>query len=420
MKKYMKQIVSWMCALLMTLSMAVPALAADSNDGVVNPSPSTGTAVALKENKEIYITGVKIYPSKVISNGKVELYIIYNEEAKLEEKGSDYVTDAIITLKNSDGNIVEISIKNEYGKQVYDKYHFYRNGNVNLSSLGLTEGTYDVVSAKLIFKDGTCSYKIADEFTDKEHVNERKLEVVSNIESVAGSTPIYKDESNATVNASDVAVKLNLMNDDTYNSVIKNSGFTINDSDKTNCFDISLKNKNTGFPVKLEGGKVKVRVPKYNNSNYTPSKYNVTVYHIITNADGSQKAVVVPSVWPENVGYIEITADSFSPYVVVYKAKTGTITNPVNPVQPVNPANPANPADPDDDDDDDNTSTVVASQNNSNNTTGSSNSTSAAGTTDATNKAPKTGDKTPLAALLFVMTCGGAICAVSVKKMLAR
>lgn len=415
MKKYMKQITSWMCALLMTLSMAVPALAADTNDGVANPSPSTSTAVALKENKEIYVTGAKIYPSQVISNGKVELYIIYNEGAKLEEKDSDYVTDAVITLKNFEGNVVEISIKDKYGK-AYDKYHFYRNGNVDLKSYGLTEGTYDVVSAKLIFKDGTCSYKTADEFTDKEHANERKLEVVSNIESIEGSTPIYKDEAGAAVNASDVEVKLNQMNDDAYNSVIKNSGFAISDSDKANCFDISLKNKNTGYHVKLEGGKIKVRVPKYNSSNYTPSKYAVTVYHIITNADGSQKAVAVPATWPENAGYIEITADSFSPYVVVYK-KSGTITNPVNPVQPVNPANPA---DSDDDDDDDDTPTVVASQNNSNNTTGSSNSTSAAGTTDATNKAPKTGDKAPLAALLFVMTCGGAICAVSVKKMIAR
>ena len=396
--------------MLLAISMAVPVMA-EGNNAVVNPSPSTGKVVS----NEIEVTGVKIDPGKYVYNlgtGKISWYIPYKSEMT-KDQVNNTIQSCSITLKKNDGTNVTLELKGRASS-----YKFYM-GTTSLSDPSLSqlsEGTYEAVSARLNFKDGTFSYSNVADFTEyKENI---KLELVSEIASVEGSTPSFKDSTGASVDASDVGVRVQQQEDSTYNDVVKNSGFSLSDVKSTSCFDIRLTSKTTGNYLTMTNGKINVRVP-VSNPNYTPSKYAVTVYHIIANADGSQKAVVVPATWPENAGYIEITADSFSPYVVVYK-KSGTIDNPVNPVQPVNPAAPANPTDTDDDDDDDDTPTVVASQNNSNNTTGSSNSTSATGTTDVTNKAPKTGDKAPLAALLFVMTCGGAICAVSVKKMIAR
>lgn len=408
----MKRIASWICMMLLAISMAVPVMA-EGNNAVVNPSPSAGKVV----NNGIEVTGVKFDPGKYVYNlgtGKISWYIPYKSELT-KDQVIETIKSCSITLKKNDGTNVTLELKGKVAEGT--SYKFYYNTTfLSESSLSeLSEGTYEAVSARLNFNDGTFSYSSAANFT--EHKEDTKLELVSETASVEGSTPSFKDSTGASVDASDVGVRVQQQEDSTYNDVVKNSGFSLSDVKSTSCFDIRLTSKTTGNYLTMTNGKINVRVP-VSNPNYTPSKYAVTVYHIITNADGSQKAVVVPATWPENAGYIEITADSFSPYVVVYK-KSGTITNPVNPVQPVNPADPANPTDTDDDDDDD-TPTVVASQNNSNNTTGSSNGTSAAGTTDATNKAPKTGDKAPLAALLFVMTCGGAICAVSVKKIVAR
>lgn len=407
MKKYMKRIASWICMMLLAVSMAVPVMA-EGNSAVVNPSPSAGKVV----NKGVEVTGVKFDPGKYVYKDNTNIFWYIPYKGKLT---TDMVKDCTIILKKSDGTKKEVTLKDGH---VATNYNFYM-GHSSLGNefAGLSEGTYEVISARLNFSDGTFSSSNAADFT--EHKDLAKLELISETASVEGSTPSFKDGSGASVAADDVSMKIQQQNDDTYNDVVKNSGFSLSDVKRTSCFDIRIINKNTGFELTMTNGKIKVRVP-VNNPNYTSDRYEATVYHIITNADGSQKAVVVPSVWPENAGYIEITADSFSPYVITYKrTNTTTPVNPgetVKPAAPANPANPANPADPDDD----NTSTVVASQNNNNNTTGSSNSTSAAGTTDATNKAPKTGDKAPLAALLFVMTCGGAICAVSVKKMLAR
>ena len=54
MKKYMKQIVSWMCAVLMTLSMAVPVLATDSSSNSASETENrpSGVGVSFHQGTE--------------------------------------------------------------------------------------------------------------------------------------------------------------------------------------------------------------------------------------------------------------------------------------------------------------------------------------------------------------------------------
>ena len=54
MKKYMKRIVSWMCAVLMTLSMAVPVLATDSSANSVSETENrpSGVGVSFHQGTE--------------------------------------------------------------------------------------------------------------------------------------------------------------------------------------------------------------------------------------------------------------------------------------------------------------------------------------------------------------------------------
>ena len=57
MKKYMKRIVSWMCAVLMTLSMAVPVLATDSSANSVSETENrpSGVGVSFHQGTETQI-----------------------------------------------------------------------------------------------------------------------------------------------------------------------------------------------------------------------------------------------------------------------------------------------------------------------------------------------------------------------------
>ena len=116
------------------------------------------------------------------------------------------------------------------------------------------------------------------------------------------------------------------------------------------------------------------------------------------------------------VAVYRINDDASTPVKLNIVARTdSSITFETNHFSTFVIAKNAIPETNDTDNNDDNDDILVAGQNN-NKTTPSNN----AGTADTTNKAPKTGDMAPLAALLFVMICGGAICAVSVKKMITR
>ena len=165
--------------------------------------------------------------------------------------------------------------------------------------------------------------------------------------------------------------------------------FEINILNSSNVKIQPTGNGNVYVTVDLPAGynKNTVVVYRINDDDSTPVKIN-----IVTRTDSN----------------ITFETNHFSTFVIAKNAITGS--------------NGSN--DDYNDNNNDNDDTTVAPSQNNNTTTAASSTTAAtsanSGTSDTTSMSPKTGDKAPLAALLFVMTCGGAICAVSVKKMLAR
>lgn len=152
--------------------------------------------------------------------------------------------------------------------------------------------------------------------------------------------------------------------------------------------------------------------------------FEINILDVTTNAkvqptgNGTVYVTVdLPTGYNKNtVDVYRINDDASTPIKLNIVARTdSSITFETNHFSTFVIAKNAIPEANDTDNDDDDNDIPVAGQ--SNNTTTPSNN---AGTADTTNKAPKTGDMAPLAALLFVMICGGAICAVSVKKMITR
>lgn len=194
-------------------------------------------------------------------------------------------------------------------------------------------------------------------------------------------------------------------------------------------YNITVKSNYIPANSKVEAGKV-LAGTVYNKVASLMSgvggfrAFEINILDITTNA----------KVQPTGNGTVYVTVDLPTGYnkntVAVYRINDGastpielnivartdsSITFETNHFSTFVIAKNAIPETNDTDNNDDNDDILVAGQNN-NKTTPSNN----AGTADTTNKAPKTGDMAPLAALLFVMICGGAICAVSVKKMITR
>lgn len=194
-------------------------------------------------------------------------------------------------------------------------------------------------------------------------------------------------------------------------------------------YNITVKSNYIPANSKVEAGKV-LAGTVYNKVASLMSgvggfrAFEINILDITTNAkvqptgNGTVYVTVdLPTGYNKNtVAVYRINDDASTPVKLNIVTRTdSSITFETNHFSTFVIAKNAIPETNDTDNDDDNDDILVAGQNNS--TTAPSNN---AGTADTTNKAPKTGDMAPLAALLFVMICGGAICAVSVKKMITR
>lgn len=194
-------------------------------------------------------------------------------------------------------------------------------------------------------------------------------------------------------------------------------------------YNITVKSNYIPANSKVEAGKV-LAGTVYNKVASLMSgvggfrAFEINILDITTNAkvqptgNGTVYVTVdLPTGYNKNtVAVYRINDDASTPVKLNIVTRTdSSITFETNHFSTFVIAKNAIPETNDTDNDDDNDDILVAGQNNS--TTTPSNN---AGTADTTNKAPKTGDMAPLAALLFVMICGGAICAVSVKKMITR
>ena len=96
MKKYMKRIVSWMCAVLMTLSMAVPVLATDSSANSVSETENrpSGVGVSFHQGTEKQIE---------VGNGKSKITLdlsFVNPSPGVETKP---INNIIFCFKNEMG-----------------------------------------------------------------------------------------------------------------------------------------------------------------------------------------------------------------------------------------------------------------------------------------------------------------------------
>ena len=194
-------------------------------------------------------------------------------------------------------------------------------------------------------------------------------------------------------------------------------------------YNITVKSNYIPANSKVEAGKV-LAGTVYNKVASLMSgvggfrAFEINILDVTTNAkvqptgNGTVYVTVdLPTGYNKNtVAVYRINDDASTPVKLNIVTRTdSSITFETNHFSTFVIAKNAIPETNDTDNDDDNDDILVAGQNNS--TTTPSNN---AGTADTTNKAPKTGDMAPLAALLFVMICGGAICAVSVKKMITR
>ena len=92
MKKYMKRIVSWMCAVLMTLGMAVPVLATDSSANSVSETENrpSGVGVSFHQGTENQIE---------VGNGKskITLDLSFVNPVSVEEEFMDIINSELKT-----------------------------------------------------------------------------------------------------------------------------------------------------------------------------------------------------------------------------------------------------------------------------------------------------------------------------------
>ena len=119
MKKYMKRIVSWMCAVLMTLSMAVPVLATDSSANSVSETENRPSGVGVSfhqgtekqievKNNQSYIT---FDLSFVNPSPGVETKPIYNVIFCFENEMGEYAHLDCVDTGRDMANFLEVPIK---------------------------------------------------------------------------------------------------------------------------------------------------------------------------------------------------------------------------------------------------------------------------------------------------------------------
>ena len=426
MKKYMKQIVSWMCAVIMTLSMAVPVLATNSN----------AASVIQTENR----------PSAVM----VGLSSNSNSQIVVEDEKSEISFDVTFVNPSPGAYIKQINnvifcFENETGKCSFSsslgakfstptrEYHIKIIGKKGTNT-GIKEGTYKLKEIKLTFtgedsndetkktilpvsQDITIEVKNPSYAGDNNNDSKPTEEQIGSKYESANITTGVSGESTATVAMTDISSQVSA------NLNAESKAFAKEQ------YNITVKSNYIPANSKVEVGKV-LAGTVYNKVASLMSgvggfrAFEINILDVTTNAkvqptgNGTVYVTVdLPTGYNKNtVAVYRINDDASTPIKLNIVARTdSSITFETNHFSTFVIAKNAIPEANDTDNDDDDNDIPVAGQ--SNNTTTPSNN---AGTADTTNKAPKTGDMAPLAALLFVMICGGAICAVSVKKMITR
>ena len=149
MKKYMKRIVSWMCAVLMTLSMAVPVLATDSSAGSVSETENrpSGVGVSFHQGteKQIEVKNNQSYITFDLS--------FVNPSPGVETKP---IYNVIFCFENEMGECSFYTTLAEE-KGFSEQYKSYNNIRINgfrvqdNTEKKIKEGTYKLKEIKLIF-----------------------------------------------------------------------------------------------------------------------------------------------------------------------------------------------------------------------------------------------------------------------------
>lgn len=444
MKKYMKQITSWMCALLMTLSMAVPALAASEGPLIVANVTALDTNATIVVGETTTKANFRLQLVNKYPGHSAKIYGVY---FIMENSEGDKIS---LCYYENDGTSTKIFSEDmctwdiTMNGKMYDPDGYKELKEANVLA-AIKPGTYTLKTARGIFGDtnkeefdvsnSNITIEVKNPYAGNNNSTTTPTTSSKPTEDQIGGKYVSADvttnaggESTATVAMTDISsqVSANLSADskafakELYNITVKSNYIPANSKieagkvlsgavytkvasamsgvDGFRAFEINI----------LNGSNVKVQ-PTGNGTVYVtvdlPAGYNkntVDVYRI--NDDDSTPVKL--NIVTRTDSNITFETDHFSTFVIAKNAITES-----------------NGSNDDYDDNDDDDTTVVPSQNN--NTTTAASSTTAAtsansGTSDTTSMSPKTGDKAPLAALLFVMTCGGAICAVSVKKMIAR
>ena len=149
MKKYMKRIVSWMCAVLMTLSMAVPVLATDSSAGSVSETENrpSGVGVSFHQGteKQIEVKNNQSYITFDLS--------FVNPSPGVETKP---IYNVIFCFENEMGECSFYTTLAEE-KGFSEQYKSYNNIRINgfrvqnNTEKKIKEGTYKLKEIKLTF-----------------------------------------------------------------------------------------------------------------------------------------------------------------------------------------------------------------------------------------------------------------------------
>ena len=422
MKKYMKQIVSWMCAVLMTLSMAVPVLATNSNAVKKRPSAvevtfskNSNTQIELgKEDSVISFDVTFTNPSPGTEVFvKMFLFCFVNDE---NDKCTFYNWFKDDKPISSETGMFTIPIT---GKRINDKENI-KEGTYKLTEIKLFENnnqSEDEKTSLPVLQDITIEVKNPSYVGDNNNDSKPTEEQIGSKYESANITTGVSGESTATVAMTDISSQVSA------NLNAESKAFAKEQ------YNITVKSNYIPANSKVEVGKV-LAGTVYNKVASLMSgvggfrAFEINILDVTTNAkvqptgNGTVYVTVdLPTGYNKNtVAVYRINDDASTPIKLNIVARTdSSITFETNHFSTFVIAKNAIPEANDTDNDDDDNDIPVAGQ--SNNTTTPSNN---AGTADTTNKAPKTGDMAPLAALLFVMICGGAICAVSVKKMITR
>ena len=148
MKKYMKRIVSWICAVLMTLSMAVPVLATDSSADSASETENrpSGVGVSFHQGTEKQIE---------VGNGKSKITLdlsFVNPSPGVETKP---INNIIVCFKNEMGECsVYTTSKNGFSfSEQYKsgKFTIYGGNVQDNTEKKIKEGTYKLKEIKLTF-----------------------------------------------------------------------------------------------------------------------------------------------------------------------------------------------------------------------------------------------------------------------------